>query len=148
MYLNDDLNIKEQKNIQLEFNNANERLNLLKGEKKILELKIEKILNSKCDLIISKNEISDKIKYELNHIKIISNISQSNFEKSVKSLNGNIIDDLISIKNLNEQLSECDELIIERDENQRYNDIYQSFFFFNFLVFLNLNQKNQKLVQL
>ena len=128
MYLNDDLNIKEQKNIQLEFNNANERLNLLKGEKKILELKIEKILNSKCDLIISKNEISDKIKYELNHIKIISNISQSNFEKSVKSLNGNIIDDLISIKNLNEQLSECDELIIERDENQRYHDIYQSFF--------------------
>eukprot|EP01080_Neovahlkampfia_damariscottae_P002922 gene2922-4761_t len=118
LYLNDELKIKEQKNIQLEFNSAKERLNLLKGEKQILEKKLDIILNSKCDVIISTFEISNKIKYELNDIIIISNISQSTFEKSVKSLNGNIIDDLLSVKNLNEKLSSCDELIIENEDGQ------------------------------
>jgi hypothetical protein len=118
LYLSDDLTIKEKNNVQLEFNTAKERLELLKGEKSILEKKIEKIQNSNCQILITKNEISDRIRYEFDGIIIISNVSSSIFEKSIKSLNGVVVDDVLSISDLNQVLSECDELNIENDEIQ------------------------------
>jgi hypothetical protein len=118
LYLNDDLTIKEKKNIQLEFNTAKERLELLKGEKSILEKKIEKIQNSNCQVLITKNEISEILQYEFDGIIIISNVSPPIFEKSVKSLHGVVVDDVLSISNMDDVLSECDELIIENDEIQ------------------------------
>lgn len=76
LFLNEPLLIKELKNSHLEFNTAQERLQFVKGERKILEEKLKIIRESSVDLIVTSQDIDERYEYELEDklIKVSKNI--------------------------------------------------------------------------
>lgn len=92
--INESLNIeKPSSGTFMEFHTAQERLDLLKGERDVIDKKVESLIKTGANVIISTNAIDNisLYKFSRNGIIALRHVNKDLFEKVLKAVGGKAI---------------------------------------------------------